>query len=158
MSPSHAQIDLDFMGHALKLARQAAELGEVPVGALVVHQGKIIAEAYNLRETEAMATRHAELIAIEIACRQLSRWRLTGCTLYVTLEPCTMCAGAVINSRIDRVVYGAKDPKGGAVDSLYTILSDPRLNHRPLVQAEVMATECGALLSDFFRLRRSLPS
>ncbi|MGE3388062.1 MAG: tRNA adenosine(34) deaminase TadA [Bdellovibrionales bacterium] len=146
--------DPQYMAKALNLARQAAELGEVPVGALVVHEGQIVAEAHNLRETEAVATHHAELMAIETACRKLGRWRLNGCTLYVTLEPCSMCAGAIVNARLDRVVYGAKDAKAGAVESVYQILSDPRLNHRPQVTAGVMAAECGALLTEFFRARR----
>jgi len=153
MTPDSAQIDQNFMTRALELARQAAELGEVPVGAVLVYNGQILAEAYNLRETEAMATRHAELMVIEMACRTLSRWRLTGCTLYVTLEPCPMCAGAVINSRLDRVVYGAPDPKGGA-ESLFNLMNDPRLNHRPLVQGGLMHNECGNLLTEFFRSRR----
>lgn len=157
MSPndSPSETDLKFMARALDLARQAAEIGEVPVGALVIHQGRIISEAYNLRETEAVATRHAEIMAIEAACRRLNRWRLSGCTLYVTLEPCAMCAGAIVNGRVDRVVYGATDSKAGAVESLYTLLTDSRLNHRCEVVAGVLANECGSLLTEFFRARRA---
>lgn len=146
--------DLKYMARALELAKDAALLDEVPVGAVVVHEGQIVAEAFNLREREAVATRHAELMAIEMACRKLGRWRLTGCTIYVTLEPCLMCAGAIINSRIDRVVFGAVDPKAGAVQSLYSVLADPRLNHRPQVDSGLMAEECGRILSDFFRMKR----
>lgn len=153
-SMDFSPIDIGYMKNALKLARQAADLGEVPVGALVVFEGKIVSEAYNLRETERVATHHAELMALEAACRALGRWRLTGCTLYVTLEPCAMCAGAIVNSRPDRVVYGANDSKAGAVESLYQILSDERLNHRPLVTSGVLSEECGQILTDFFRARR----
>lgn len=149
---------MDFtplMQRALGLARQAAQIGEVPVGALIVQGDQVIAEAFNLRESEARGIAHAELLAIDEACRKLGRWRLTGCTLVVTLEPCVMCAGAIINSRLDRVVYGAKDAKAGAVTSLYQILSDSRLNHRPEVIEGVLAEEAGRLLTEFFRNRRS---
>jgi tRNA(adenine34) deaminase len=144
-----------FMRRALELARQAADLKEVPVGALIVHENQIIAEAYNTRETQRDALGHAELKAIDLACKKLGRWRLEGCTLYVTLEPCVMCAGAIVQARLDKVVYGATDSKAGAVQSLYQILSDSRLNHRPQVEAGVLAQECGAILSEFFRARRS---
>jgi tRNA(adenine34) deaminase len=150
----HTPEDLKFMRRALELANDAALLDEVPVGAVVVHEGQIIAEAFNLREREAVATRHAELMAIEAACKKLGRWRLTGCTIYVTLEPCVMCAGAIVNSRLDRAVYGATDPKAGAVQSLYSVLADKRLNHRPQVDSGVLEAECGRILSDFFRQKR----
>lgn len=146
--------DTIFMKRALELAKQAQAQGEVPVGAVVVENGQIVAEAFNLRETERLCTAHAELKALEIACRRLSRWRLTGCTIYVTLEPCVMCAGALVNSRIDRVVFGASDPKAGAVVSLFSILTDRRLNHRPEVVKGILADECGQLLTEFFRRRR----
>jgi tRNA(adenine34) deaminase len=146
--------DRKFMTRALELAREAAQLDEVPVGAVVVHEGEIIAEGFNLREKDALATHHAELKAIEAACRKLGRWRLTGCTIYITLEPCVMCAGAIVNARVDRVVYGAKDPKAGAVESLYRILGDDRLNHRPAVEGGVMGEECGRVLTGFFRKKR----
>ncbi len=143
------------MRQALTLAGRAAELGEVPVGAVVVFENRVIAEAYNLRESRPSALAHAEMDALAGATRELGRWRLSGCTLYVTLEPCVMCAGALVQSRVDRVVFGARDPKAGAVESLYTVLNDPRLNHRPIVLGGVLAEECGAILSDFFRARRA---
>jgi tRNA(adenine34) deaminase len=142
------------MRQALALAARAAAAGEVPVGALIVDESGVIAEAYNERETLPSALAHAELTALSLACKKLGRWRLSGCTLFVTLEPCVMCAGALVNARVDRVVYGARDPKGGAVDSLYQVLSDPRLNHRVAVTAGVLAEDCGAILSAFFRSRR----
>ena len=144
-----------FMRHALALATRAAAAGEVPVGALIVCENIVIAEAYNERETRPSALAHAELNALAAACAHLQRWRLTGCTLYVTLEPCVMCAGALVQARVDRVVYGARDPKAGAVESLYQVLSDPRLNHRPVVDGGVLAEECGVILSEFFRARRA---
>lgn len=147
--------DIEFMQRALELAKQAQAQGEVPVGALVVHENQIISEAYNEREGRPSALAHAELIALEKACQKLGRWRLSGCTLYVTLEPCVMCAGALVQSRVDRVVYAARDPKAGAVESLYQVLSDSRLNHRPTITGGVLAEEGGKILSDFFRSRRA---
>ncbi|OUO47609.1 tRNA adenosine(34) deaminase TadA [Megasphaera sp. An286] len=143
-----------YMGKAIEEAKIAAAVGEIPVGAVVIYQKKAIARAYNLRETLPCATAHAELLAIEKACRALGRWRLTGCTLYVTVEPCPMCAGAIVNSRLDRVVYGCDDPKGGAVRSLFQIVDNPALNHRVEVTAGVRADECAAIMRDFFRSRR----
>lgn len=143
-----------YMGKAIEEAKIAAAVGEIPVGAVVIYQKKAIARAYNLRETLPCATAHAELLAIEKACRALGRWRLTGCTLYVTVEPCPMCAGAIVNSRLDRVVYGCDDPKGGAVRSLFQIVDNPALNHRIEVTAGVRADECAAIMRDFFRSRR----
>ena len=143
-----------YMRRALELAARAAELGEVPVGAVVVCDNQIISEAYNERELKPSALAHAELTALAAACQSLKRWRLTGCTLYVTLEPCVMCAGALVQSRVDRVVYGARDPKAGAVESLYKVLADQRLNHRPEVTAGVLGEDCGKILSEFFRRRR----
>ncbi|MBR2388738.1 MAG: tRNA adenosine(34) deaminase TadA [Clostridia bacterium] len=142
--------DIFFMNEAIKLAQKAAELGEVPIGALIVRDGVIISEAFNLRETEKLATAHAELSAIEAACKKLGGWRLFGCTLYVTLEPCPMCAGAIVNSRIDRVVYGAPDLRFGACGSLFNINSYP-LNHAFEITGGVCEEECKALLSDFFK-------
>lgn len=147
--------DVNYMRYALRLAEQAAALGEVPVGALVVCENAVITEAYNEREALPSALAHAELTALRLACEKLGRWRLSGCTLYVTLEPCVMCAGALVQARVDRVVYGARDPKAGAVESLYQVLSDTRLNHRPEVQGGVLAEECGRALSSFFEERRS---
>lgn len=144
-----------MMGRALELAREARAMGEVPVGALVVFEGRIVSQAYNLRETLRDPTAHAERLALTLAGRSLGRWRLDGCTLYVTLEPCPMCAGAIGLSRIDRLVYGAFDPKAGACRSLYRLADDPRLNHRVRQTSGVLAEACGALLSEFFANRRA---
>ena len=148
-----------FMQLALLQAKKAATLGEVPVGALVILEEpgmapKIISEAFNRRETDQNPVGHAELLAIEAAAQRLKRWRLTGCTLYVTLEPCVMCAGAIVLSREDRVIFGATDPKTGAVNSLYKILEDSRLNHRPEVVGGILENECSIILKDFFAKKR----
>ncbi|RHA09489.1 nucleoside deaminase [Megasphaera sp. AM44-1BH] len=143
-----------YMGKALEEAKTAFAVGEIPIGAVIIYQKKAIARAYNLRESLPCATAHAELLAIEKACRVLGRWRLSGCTLYVTCEPCPMCAGAIVNSRLDRVVYGCADPKAGAVRSLFQLADSPLLNHRAAVTAGVRADECAALLKDFFRRKR----
>ena len=143
-----------YMGKALEEAKTAFAVGEIPIGAVIIYQKKAIARAYNLRESLPCATAHAELLAIEKACRVLGRWRLSGCTLYVTCEPCPMCAGAIVNSRLDRVVYGCADPKAGAVRSLFQQADSPLLNHRAAVTAGVRADECAALLKDFFRRKR----
>ncbi len=148
------EFDLAMMALALDLARQAADLGEVPVGSVIVCNRRVISQAFNLRETLHDPTAHAERLAITLAGRALGSWRLEGCTLYVTLEPCPMCAGAIVQSRIPRVVYGAADPKAGACASLYELLTDPRLNHRVLVTAGVLERECGEILSLFFQDRR----
>jgi len=147
-------MDLAMMRQALALAREAIEFGEVPVGAVVVRDGRIVSQAFNLRETCRDPTAHAERVALTLAGRALGSWRLEGCTLYVTLEPCAMCAGAIILSRVDRLVYGAADPKAGACESLYRLVDDTRLNHRPEVTAGVLADDCGELLTRFFRARR----
>jgi tRNA(adenine34) deaminase len=147
-------MDVEAMRRALELAREAMSLGEVPVGAVIRRDGRTIAEAFNLRETLDDPTAHAERLAITLAGRALGSWRLDGCTLYVTLEPCPMCAGAIVQARLPRVVYGARDPKAGACDSLYRLASDPRLNHRADVQGGLLAEECGAILAEFFRGRR----
>lgn len=149
--------DERWMRRAMELAAEAASRGEIPVGAVVVQGEDLIAEAANLKELNQDPLGHAEIIAIQAASRKLGRWRLSGCTLYVTLEPCTMCAGAIIHSRLDRVVFGATDPKAGAVHSLYQILSDPRLNHAPQVTAGVLEPECAQQLKNFFRALRSRP-
>ena len=141
--------DEKFMLAALKLARRAAGEGEVPVGCVVVKDGVIVGRGRNRRETGRSATAHAELRAIENACKRLGGWRLWECELYVTLEPCPMCAGAIVNSRIRRVVYGASDPKAGAAGSVLDLFSFP-LNHRPEVVSGVMAKECSAELKKFF--------
>jgi tRNA(adenine34) deaminase len=145
-----------FMRRALRLALTAAEQDEVPVGAIVVHSNKVIASAYNQREQLADPTAHAEMIAITQAASHLNSWRLLDCTLYVTLEPCPMCAGAILQSRIPRVVYGAIDPKAGAVVSMYQLLNDSRLNHRCEILGSVLAAECGGVLTEFFDRKRKL--
>lgn len=147
--------DLDAMAEALALARLAGEAGEVPVGAVAVHQGQVVGRGRNRREAGRDPTAHAELEAIQEAARTLGRWRLTGVTLYVTLEPCAMCAGALVLARIDRLVLGAADPKAGAVGSLLDLSADPRLNHRYPVARGVLGEACGELLRAFFRARRA---
>lgn len=141
---------------ALCLAQEASSLGEVPVGALVVSEGRIVSQAYNLRETFNDPTAHAERLALTLAGRVLNSWRLSGCTLYVTLEPCAMCAGALVLSRIDRVVFGAFDRKAGACQSLYRLTSDRRFNHRPIVHSGVLGEECSEVLRKFFHERRTI--
>jgi len=143
---------------ALDQARQALSRHEVPVGAVAVCGGQVVGRACNQRELLHDPTAHAEMLAITQAAEGLGRWRLSGVTLYVTLEPCAMCAGAMVLARIDRLVYGARDPKAGAVESLYQILSDERLNHRVPVEGGLLAEECGALLTEFFRKRRNCRS
>lgn len=151
-----AEFDADslFMMRALQLADQAASEDEVPVGAVVVHGNRIIGSGYNQREALNDPTAHAEMIAITQAAATLDSWRLEDCTLYVTLEPCPMCAGAIVQARVPRVVYGARDPKAGAVDSLFRLLDDPRLNHRSSVTGGVLGDQCGMLLSEFFAAKR----
>lgn len=143
--------DRIFMAQALEEAKKAALLGEVPIGAVLVYKGEVIARAHNLRETTQNATTHAELMVIQEACKQLGSWRLEETTLYVTLEPCPMCAGAILQSRIPRVVYGARDIKAGCVDSLYHLLNDARFNHQCDVTEGMMADQCGQILTDFFK-------
>lgn len=152
---SQAEIDQRWMQAAIDLAMQAAAADEVPVGAVVVHRQRVIGAAYNQREQLRDPTAHAEMIAITQASAARADWRLEGCTLYVTLEPCPMCAGAILQSRIARVVYGTTDPKAGAVDSLYRLLDDQRLNHRCDVTSGVLAKPCGQLLTDFFKAKRA---
>ena len=147
--------DQMYMQMAIDEAKKAEALGEVPIGAIIVRDGEVIARAHNLRETTQNATTHAELSAIQDACLELKSWRLEETTLYVTLEPCPMCAGAILQSRIPRVVYGARDPKGGAVHSLYELLNDSRFNHECDVTEGVLAEECGAILTAFFRALRA---
>ncbi|HHW01834.1 MAG TPA: nucleoside deaminase [Thermoanaerobacterales bacterium] len=148
------KLDVAFMQEALKEAEEALEYDEVPVGALIVMGGKVVARAHNMRETSQDATAHAELLAIRKACEALKTWRLVGCTLYVTLEPCPMCAGAIVLSRLDRVVFGASDPKAGACGSLMNIPGDDRFNHRPEIVPGVLAEECARILKDFFMQKR----
>jgi tRNA(adenine34) deaminase len=145
----------DWMRLALQEARAAQQAGEVPVGAIVCDPaGKVLASDHNRRETNSDPTAHAEIEVLRHAAGQLGAWRLTGCTLVVTLEPCTMCAGALVLARVSRVVYGATDPKAGAVGSLWDVVRDRRLNHRPEVVSGVLAEECGQLLQAWFAERR----
>lgn len=143
-----------YMQEALIEAQKAAALGEVPIGAVIVYKDEIIARAHNLRETSQNALTHAESMAIQEACKKRGSWRLEDSTLYVTLEPCPMCAGAILQSRVPRVVYGARDIKAGCVDSLYRLLNDSRFNHECEVTEGVLAEECGQILTDFFRALR----
>ena len=144
------------MRRALRLAQQAAEEGEVPVGALVLQGDRVIAEAWNQREQLRDPTAHAEMIAITQAAEAAGTWRLEGCTLYVTLEPCPMCAGAIVQARIPTAVFGAADPKAGAVVSLYQLLQDERLNHRCDVVGGILAEPCGRILTEFFQRQRAM--
>mgnify|MGYP003616549607 FL=1 len=142
------------MGLALAEARLAAEEGEVPIGAILVKNGEVISRAHNRREKDKDATAHAEMLVIRDACQKLGSWRLSGTTLYVTIEPCPMCAGALVMSRIDRLVYGSPDYKAGAVESLFNIVTHPALNHRLEVTAGLRQEECAAAMQAFFRERR----
>ena len=150
------QLHTRWMRFAYDEARADFEEDEVPVGAIIVYQDRIIAAAHNQRETLNDPTAHAEMIAITQAAESLGSWRLTGCTLYVTLEPCPMCAGGILQARIPRVVYGTSDPKSGAVDSLFRLLGDRRLNHQCEVVGGLLADECGKLLTQFFQSQRRL--
>lgn len=141
--------DIYFMKKALKQANVCLKYGEVPVGAVIVKDGKVIARGRNMREGAQMASAHAEHIAIDRACKKLGSWRLTGCTLYVTLEPCIMCAGAIINSRVDRVVIGAADKKSGAMGGITDVLALP-VNHKPEITFGVLENECSKILKNFF--------
>lgn len=140
-----------FMELALAEAQKAAAIGEVPIGAIVVHDNQVIGRAHNLRETSKNAVTHAELMAIQQSCEHMDNWRLENTTIYVTLEPCPMCAGAILQSRIPRVVYGARDIKAGCVHSLYNLLNDARFNHECEVTEGVLAQQCGAILTQFFQ-------
>ncbi|WHY77653.1 tRNA adenosine(34) deaminase TadA [Neobacillus sp. WH10] len=150
MELNHNQ-DVYFMNEAIKEAKKAEELNEVPIGAVLVLDGNIVSRAHNLRESEQNALAHAELLAIDQACRETGSWRLEEATLYVTLEPCPMCSGAIILSRVKRVVYGASDPKGGCAGTLMNLLQDVRFNHQSEVTKGVLELQCGQMLSDFFR-------
>jgi tRNA(adenine34) deaminase len=140
-----------FMKEAIREAKKAEELNEVPIGAVIVIDGKIISRAHNLRESQQNAVAHAELLAIEKACQIMGSWRLENATLYVTLEPCPMCSGAILLSRVSRVVYGAADPKGGCAGTLMNLLQDERFNHQSELTAGILESECSQLLSNFFR-------
>ncbi len=145
-----------WMRAALELARQAYDEGEVPIGAVIVHDGRIIGEGYNQRESLKDPTAHAEMIAITQAAQSLESWRLLDCTIYITLEPCPMCAGAIVLARIPTVIYGTTDSKAGACHSLFQITDDARLNHRAAVLGGVLQPECKGLLQDFFAAQRAL--
>lgn len=147
--------DRVWMERALAQARQAQDHDDVPVGAIVIRHGEAIAAAHNRREIDQDPTAHAELLAIRAAAHVLGSWRLDSCTMYVTLEPCTMCAGALVLARLPELVYGATDPKGGAVGSLYDITGDQRLNHRVEVTGGVMTDDCGQVLTRFFKAKRA---
>jgi tRNA(adenine34) deaminase len=148
------QRDTDFMGLCLSLAEEAAAQGEVPVGAVVVVGGVVVGRGFNLRETTGDPTAHAEIVALREAARTVGYWRVLDSTLYVTLEPCAMCAGSLVNARVSRLVYGCTDPKAGAVESLFSIPTDVRLNHRVEVTGGVCAEASAELLRRFFRQRR----
>ncbi|HHM05949.1 MAG TPA: tRNA adenosine(34) deaminase TadA [Gammaproteobacteria bacterium] len=146
--------DERWMRRALELARRARDEGEVPVGAVVVQDGAVLAEGWNRPIATHDPTAHAEVLALRAAAAALGNYRLPGVTLYVTLEPCPMCAGALVHARVERVVFGARDPKSGAAGGVFDLLQDGRLNHRPMVQGGVLAAACGALLKGFFAARR----
>lgn len=148
--------DVQYMRMALREAIKAYQQGEIPIGAVLVNNedGEVIATGYNLRERTMDATAHAEMEAIRKGCHALKRWRLSGCTLYVTIEPCAMCAGALVNSRIDRLVYGSNESKFGAVESIFNVVNNKILNHRMEVTAGVLEDECRQLMKSFFSMRR----
>lgn len=146
--------DEHYMRLAIEEAKKAEEIGEVPIGAVIVKDGEVIARAHNLRETAQRAIAHAEVLAIDQACQQTGSWRLEDTTLYVTLEPCAMCAGAIVLSRVKRVVFGASDPKGGCAGTLMNLLQEKRFNHQVEVVSGVLQEECSQMLSEFFRQLR----
>ena len=148
------EIDEQYMAEALRQAMLALEDDEVPVGAVIVHDGRVIGRAHNQRERLGDPTAHAEMIATTQAAEHVGNWRLENCTMYVTLEPCTMCAGAIVLARLPRLVFGARDPKAGAVGSIYDIPRDPKLNHTVDVTGGVLEQECGDILTEFFRRKR----
>jgi tRNA(adenine34) deaminase len=148
------QSDEKFMAYALAQAEEASRYDEVPIGAVIVKEGNILVADRNRREDNCDASAHAEILVIRQAGKMLGGWRLSGCTLYITLEPCPMCAGAMVQARLDRLVFGAKDPKSGAAGSLYNLVQDTRFNHRLMVTSGILEEECAAILHDFFRSRR----
>ena len=147
--------DIQFMSRAIELAREAEAAGEVPVGALIVRHGEVIAEGFNRPISTHDPTAHAEMIALRAAAARSDSYRLSGTTLYVTLEPCAMCAGAMVHARVERLVYAAADPRAGAAGSVFNVVQNPALNHRLDVDAGVLADECGSLLRNFFVMRRN---
>lgn len=154
MTGTAIEADRRFMGRALELARRGASEGEVPVGAVLVKDGRIVAEGYNRPICSHDPTNHAEIVALREGAAVLGNYRLTGTTLYVTLEPCIMCAGAIVHARVARLVYGAADPKGGAAGSVFDVFASGRVNHRVEVEGGVMAQSCGEVLRAFFQARR----
>lgn len=152
---TQAQSDERWMRKVLDLAEIAAKAGEIPVGAIIVHNGELIAQGFNLKECQKSSLAHAEILAIDEASQKIGGWRLMGCTLYVNLEPCSMCAGAILQARIERVVYGTRDPKTGAVHSMYQLLTDPRMNHQAEVVEGVLAEESRMIIQDFFAKLRA---
>ncbi|MFX3634494.1 MAG: tRNA adenosine(34) deaminase TadA [Candidatus Pristimantibacillus sp.] len=148
------QEDQAWMYKALEEAKKAELIGEVPIGAIIVKDGEVIGTGYNLRETKHDPTAHAEMVAIREACDRIGAWRLLECTLYVTLEPCPMCAGAIVQSRIQRVVYGTRDPKAGCAGTLMNLLQEPRFNHETELTEGVLQSECATILTQFFRKLR----
>ena len=147
-------IDEKFMAEALKEAEKSANFDEVPVGAVIVKDGKIIARGHNLREKSNDPTAHAEIMAIRKACKKLKSWRLEGCTIYVTIEPCSMCAGTILWTRMQRIVYGANDPKGGALGSSYNLFEVKSINHKVEITRGVLENRCATLMTSFFRSKR----
>lgn len=147
-------MDEKYMKEAIKQAKKAESIDEVPIGAIIVHNDKIIARAHNLRESKQNAVAHAEIVAIQKACKKLGSWRLENCILYVTLEPCPMCSGAILQSRIERVVYGASDPKGGCIESCMQMYEVNGFNHYPKVTSGVLKEECSELLKNYFKQKR----
>ena len=147
-------LDEKFMTEALKEAEKSANFDEVPVGAVIVKDGKIIARGHNLRETKNDPTAHAEIVAIRKACKKLKSWRLEDCTIYVTIEPCSMCAGALLWTRIKRIVYGASDPKGGALGSSYNLFEVKNINHKAEITRGVLENRCASLITSFFKNKR----
>jgi len=143
-----------YMGLALEEARKAYDIGEIPIGAVLILDGKVVASGHNMREIWHDATAHAEMIVIREACQILNRWRLTGATMYVTIEPCPMCAGALVMSRVDRLVYGSADYKAGAVESIFNVVQNDALNHSIVVSSGIRSDECSEIMRDFFRQRR----
>ena len=148
------EIDKKFMLEAIKEAEKSASLDEVPVGAVIVKDNKIIARGHNLREKTHDPTSHAEIVAIRKACKKLKSWRLEGCTIYVTIEPCAMCAGTLLWTRIDRIVFGANDPKGGAIGSSFELFEVKNINHHPKITRGVLDERCASLISNFFKKKR----
>lgn len=149
-----SELDHQLMFRALQLAEQAAAKAEVPVGAVIANEQGVVAEAFNLRETQKNPLAHAEILAIEAAAAKLDRWRLSDCTIYVSLEPCAMCAGALVNARVRKVIFAASDPKTGCVGSLMNLCQDQRLNHRVEVTSGLLAERSAELLKNFFQARR----